>query len=45
MTDTGIEIVFPTDYYQKTDLIEFQNNADGTISIVIKNVGKITNRK
>ncbi len=45
MTDTGIEIVFPTDYYQKTDLIEFRNNEDGTISIVIKNVGKITNRK
>lgn len=43
-TDTGIEIDFPLEYAGNRDKIEFINNADGTISIVIKNIGKITNR-
>ncbi len=43
-TDTGIEIDFPLEYAGKSDKIEFVNNSDGTISIIIKNIGKITNR-
>lgn len=43
-TDTGIEINFPSSYYNDKDKIEFINNPDGSISIVIKNVGKIVNR-
>ncbi len=43
-TDTGIELIFPTEYFQNPELIEFINHPDGTISIEIKKVGKITNR-
>jgi hypothetical protein len=43
-TDTGIEINFPIEYAENQDKIEFINNPDGTISIVIKNIGKITNK-
>jgi len=43
-TDTGVEINFPPDYYENTDKIEFINNPDGTISIIIKNVGHIENK-
>lgn len=44
-TDTGIEINFPLDYYDNRDMIEFANNPDGSISIIIKNVGKIINKQ
>ena len=44
-TDTGIELTFPTEYFENPDLIEFINHPDGTISIEIKKIGKITNRK
>lgn len=43
-TDTGIEIIFPVDYFENHDYIEFINNPDGTISIELKNIGKIINR-
>ncbi|HOJ10746.1 MAG TPA: nucleoid-associated protein [Clostridiales bacterium] len=43
-TDTGIEISFPPSYYSDNEKIEFINNPDGTISIIIKNIGKIVNR-
>ncbi len=43
-TDTGIEINFPADYYNNKEKIEFITNVDGTILIVIKNVGKIINK-
>jgi len=43
-TDTGIEIDFPLEYAGNREKIEFVNNSDGTISIIIKNIGKITNR-
>lgn len=43
-TDTGIEINFPLSYYDNRDMIEFSNNPDGSISIIIKNVSKITNK-
>lgn len=43
-TDTGIEILFPATYFSNHEMIEFINNPNGTISILIKNVGKITNK-
>lgn len=43
-TDTGIEISIPSDFFNNTDYIEFINNSDGTISISIKNIGKIINK-
>ncbi|WHH60561.1 nucleoid-associated protein [Petroclostridium sp. X23] len=43
-TDTGIEINLPVEYYGNKDRIEFINNPDGTISIVIKNIGKISDK-
>lgn len=43
-TDTGIEIDFPLEYADNADKIEFVTNPDGTLSIIIKNIGKITNR-
>lgn len=43
-TDTGIEIIFPSEYVENTDYIQFINNPDGTISIELKNIGKIVNK-
>lgn len=35
---SGIEIKIPTQLYSNVDEVEFINNSDGTISIVIKNI-------
>lgn len=43
-TDTGIEITVPVEYFEDDRYIEFINNSDGTISIALKNIGKLTNR-
>jgi hypothetical protein len=43
-TDTGIEINFPLELFDDYSKLEFMNNPDGTISILIKNITKITNR-
>lgn len=43
-TDTGIEITFPAEYFENHDFIEFINNPDGTLSIELKNIGKILNK-
>lgn len=43
-TDTGIEITFPAEYFKNHEFIEFINRPDGTISIELKNIGKITNQ-
>ncbi len=43
-TDTGIEIVFPTEYAKDTEFIEFVTNPDGTLSIQVKNVTSIENK-
>jgi hypothetical protein len=43
-TDTGIEINFPATYFNDKNMIEFVNNANGTVSIIIKNVGKISSK-
>lgn len=40
-TDTGIEINIPVSFYNE-EKVEFINNIDGTISILIKNAGRIT---
>lgn len=42
-TDIGIEINLPIEYYNDPDKVEFITNIDGTISLVMKNIGKITN--
>ena len=44
VTDIGVEISFPAEYYQNSDYMEFINNDDGTISIQIKNIGELINR-
>lgn len=41
-TDTGIEINVPVDFYKNKDMLEFISGEDGTISILIKNISKIT---
>lgn len=43
-TDTGIEISFPTEYTADPDMISFVNEEDGSISISIHHIGKITNK-
>lgn len=40
----GIELIVPVDVYRNPDLIEFSNNPDGTISVMIKNVDEVINR-
>lgn len=40
-TETGIEIKIPVDYYGDDTKLEFVSNGDGSVSIVIKNVGSL----
>ena len=40
MTDTGIEIKIPMDQYENGN-VEFITNSDGSMSLVIKNIGKL----
>ncbi len=44
VTDIGVEITFPAEYYQNSEYIEFVNNEDGTISIRINNIGEVINK-
>ncbi|OOO00561.1 MAG: hypothetical protein ATN35_06670 [Epulopiscium sp. Nele67-Bin004] len=44
MTNTGIEIKLPTEVAQDDSVIEFIDNPDGTISIMLKNIAKIISR-
>lgn len=44
-TDTGIEITFPSEYVNNPDFIEFGNTANGLISIELKNIGHIENKR
>lgn len=44
MTDSGIEIKIPMEAYHNKDKIEFITNPDGTISVLIKNVGHIESK-
>lgn len=43
-TDTGIEIKIPMDQYNNKENVEFITNPDGSISVLIKNIGSITSR-
>lgn len=43
-TDTGIEINIPMEQYQDAEQVEFITNPDGTISVLIKNINKISTR-
>ncbi len=40
----GIEMTIPVEIYKNKEIIEFINNPDGTISVVIKNVDEIINK-
>ncbi|MGL5259112.1 MAG: nucleoid-associated protein [Lachnospiraceae bacterium] len=40
-TDKGIEIKIPMDQYKDVDSVEFITNEDGTISVLIKNIGHL----
>ena len=44
MTDTGIELKIPMEEYNNKDRIEFITNPDGTISVLIKNIGCIESK-
>ena len=44
VTDIGVEVIFPAEYYQNNEYIEFINNDDGTISIQINNIGEVINK-
>lgn len=43
-TDTGIDISFPSEYGHDSTYLAFSTDADGHITIVIRNVAKIENR-
>ncbi len=43
-TDTGIEIKIPMEQYNNGNAIEFITNEDGTISVLIKNIGYIKSK-
>lgn len=42
VTDTGIEINIPMDQYTNEDSVEVITNADGTVSVLIKNIAHLT---
>ncbi len=44
ITDTGIEIRIPMEQYQNKDKVDFLTNPDGTISVLIKNIGNIISK-
>lgn len=43
-TDTGIEITFPAEYSRNPEYITFASDANGLISIELKNIAHIENR-
>lgn len=44
VTDIGVEVIFPAEYYQDSEYVQFINNEDGTISIQINNIGEVINK-
>lgn len=44
VTDIGVEISFPAEFYRDSEHIEIINNDDGTLSVKINNIGEITNK-
>ncbi|HIT89283.1 MAG TPA: nucleoid-associated protein [Candidatus Merdenecus merdavium] len=43
-TDTGIEIKIPMEQYNNKESVEFITNSDGTISVLLKNIGRIVSK-
>lgn len=43
-TDTGIEIIIPMEEYGGPEEVEFITNEDGTISVLIKNIGRLSTK-
>jgi hypothetical protein len=43
-TDTGVDVIFPSDFSTNPDYLSFEHQEDGTINIVIRNVRSIENR-
>lgn len=43
-TDKGIEIIIPVDFMNSKDFVEFQTQPDGTISIQLKNINRLTSK-
>ena len=43
-TDTGIELVIPTEFFENTEFVEFYKDADGFMSITLKNIQSIVNK-
>lgn len=43
-TDTGIEITIPMEEYGNPDRVEFITNPDGTVSVLIKNIGHLSSK-
>ena len=41
LTDTGIEINIPMEEYRNQEHVEFITNSNGTVSVLIKNIGHI----
>jgi hypothetical protein len=41
-TDIGIEINIPIEHYKNSNYLEFMNNPDGTVSLLIKNINKMS---
>lgn len=44
VTDDGIELKIPISYLNSQDKVEFINNVDGTVSIVLKNIRDIQDK-
>ena len=42
--DNGIEITIPSEIYENKEMVEFINNPDGSISVLIKNIESILNK-
>ena len=42
--DNGIELTIPMDVYQNPNIIEFINQPDGSVSVMIKNIDEIKNK-
>ena len=43
-TDTGIELTIPTDYFDSTEFVEFNQEKDGSMSITIKHIQNLKNK-
>ncbi len=42
--NNGIELIVPIDVYRNQEFVEIVNNPDGTLSVLLKNIEKISNQ-